>query len=46
MGLKILPGPIGGIFVAGILSGIIGIVRSLIYKYDDDNDQWIPVGHL
>ena len=28
---------IGGIFFAGILAGIIGIIRTLTYKYDDDD---------
>jgi hypothetical protein len=28
---------IGGIFFAGIIAGIIGIVRTLMYRYDEDD---------
>jgi hypothetical protein len=28
---------IGGIFFAGIIAGIIGIIRTLMYNYDDDD---------
>ena len=28
---------IGGVFAAGILADIIGIIRSLMYKYDDED---------
>ena len=28
---------IGGIFFAGIIAGIIGIIRTLMYKYDDND---------
>ncbi len=38
-GAESLAWAIGGIFAAGILAGIIGIIRSRIYKYDDDNDE-------
>ena len=37
-GAEDLAWAIGGIFAAGILAGIIGIIRSRIYKYDDDDE--------
>mgnify|MGYP001374678559 CR=1 FL=1 len=37
-GAEELAWAIGGIFAAGILAGIIGIIRSRIYKYDDDDE--------
>ena len=38
-GAEDLAWAIGGIFAAGILAGIIGLIRSRIYKFDDDNNQ-------
>ena len=37
-GAEDLAWAIGGIFFAGIISGIIGIVRIRMYTYDDDQD--------
>jgi hypothetical protein len=37
-GAEDLAWAIGGIFFAGIIAGIIGIIRTLMYKYDDDNE--------
>jgi hypothetical protein len=36
-GAEDLAWAIGGTFFAGIIAGIIGIIRSLMYKYDDDD---------
>jgi len=36
-GAEDLAWTIGGVFAAGILAGIIGIIRTLMYKYDDDD---------
>jgi hypothetical protein len=36
-GAEDLAWAIGGIFFAGIIAGIIGIIRTLMYKYDDDD---------
>lgn len=36
-GAEDLAWTIGGVFAAGILAGIIGIIRSLMFKYDDDD---------
>jgi hypothetical protein len=38
-GAEDLAWAIGGIFVAGIIAGIIGIIRSRMFRYDDDNGQ-------
>ncbi len=35
-GAEDLAWTIGGIFFAGVVAGIIGIVRTLMYRYDDD----------
>jgi hypothetical protein len=35
-GAEDLAWAIGGIFFAGIIGGVIGIVRTLMYRYDDD----------
>jgi len=37
-GAEDLAWAIGGVFGAGILAGIIGIVRSLMFKYDDEDE--------
>ncbi|MFZ4563394.1 MAG: hypothetical protein ACOYNU_08455 [Bacteroidales bacterium] len=36
-GAEDLAWAIGGVFAAGILAGIIGIVRTLMYRYHDDD---------
>ena len=36
-GAEDLAWAIGGIFFAGIIAGIIGIIRTMMYKYDDDD---------
>ena len=36
-GAEYLGWAIGGIFLAGIIAGIIGFIRSLMYKYHDDD---------
>jgi hypothetical protein len=36
-GAEDLAWAMGGIFFAGIIAGIIGIIRTLMYKYDDDD---------
>jgi hypothetical protein len=38
-GAEDLAWAIGGVFAAGILAGIIGIIRSRMFKYDGDNDK-------
>jgi hypothetical protein len=35
-GAEDLAWAIGGIFFAGVIAGIIGIIRSRMFKYDDD----------
>jgi hypothetical protein len=37
-GAEDLAWAIGGIFFAGIVAGIIGIIRTLMYRYDDDDE--------
>jgi hypothetical protein len=38
-GAEDLAWAIGGIFFAGLIAGIIGIIRCRIYKYDDDDQK-------
>jgi len=38
-GAEDLAWAIGSIPVAGIIAGIIGIIRSLMFKYDDNSDE-------
>jgi len=38
-GAENLAWAIGGIFFADIIAGIIGIIRSRMFKYDGDNDK-------
>jgi hypothetical protein len=42
-GAEDLAWAIGGIFAAGILADIIGIIRTLMYKYDEDLHEKYPV---
>lgn len=35
-GAEDLAWAIGGVFFAGIIAGIIGLIRTLMYRYDDD----------